>query len=230
MTPVSARERWLAHYSPDGQRPTNVRLSMTGRIKLGAWLPFVASQWIDAQRGFVWAARVGRRPLVISGSDQFLDGSGAMDWKFWGRVRLVAASGPDVTRSAAWRFAAEALSWLPSGSSDVTWPEATFGEGITAVRRLGDEAVHIELSIADDGRLISASGPRWGNPLGKPFGYYPFGVDIHAEITRAGITVPSAFTASWFHGEQEQAAGEFFRAVISDVRFGEGLPGSRTGD
>lgn len=221
MTPASARERWLARYSRDGQHPTTVRLAMTGRIKLRAWFPFVASQWIDAQRGFVWAARVGRRPLVISGVDQFLDGSGAMDWRFWGRWRLVAASGPDVTRSAAWRFAAEALTWLPAGTSDVTWQEVASGDSITAVRQLGDEAVRIELRIAEDGRLVSASGLRWGNPLDKPFGYYPFGVDIHAEITRAGITVPSAFTASWFHGEPEQAAGEFFRAVISDVRFGE---------
>lgn len=69
------------------------------------------------------------------------------------------------------------------------------------------------------------SGPRWGNPLGKPFGYYRFGVDVHAETTSAGVTVPAAFTASWFHGEPGQAAGEFLRAEIADVRFGAERPG-----
>jgi hypothetical protein len=58
----------------------------------------------------------------------------------------------------------------------------------------------------------------------RPFGYYPFGVDFQAEITRDGITVPSAFTASWFYGTPEQDAGEFFRATISDVRFGADRP------
>jgi hypothetical protein len=220
----NARERWLAHCCPAGHRPTSVRLSMTGRIKLRVWLPFVATQWIDTRRGFVWHARVGRWRVVISGSDRYLHGVGATDWKLWGRRELVAASGSDVTRSAAWRFAAEALTWLPSGCGDVSWREGPSDAGVIAIRQVGDEAAHMNLTIAGDGRLMSVTGPRWGNPLGNPFGYYPFGVDFHAETTSEGITVPSAFTARWFHGEPEQSAGEFFHARITEVRFGVAGP------
>jgi len=220
----NARERWLSHYCPAGPGPGSVRLSMVGRIKLRVWLPFVATQWIDAQRGFVWRARVGRWPLVISGSDRYVHGAGEMDWQVWGRWRLVTASGADVTRSAAWRFAAEALAWLPTGSADVTWRPGPSGDVVTAVRRVGGEATRVEMRIADDGRLVSVTGPRWGNPLGKPFGYYPFGVDFHAETSIEEIMLPSAFTASWFHSEPDQPAGEFFRARITEVRFGESGP------
>ena len=193
---------------------------MAGRIKLRIWLPFVATQSIDTRRGFVWAARVGRWPLTISGSDRYLDGAGAMDWNLWGRRRLVAASGSDVTRSAAWRFAAEALTWLPGKSPDVTWRAGPSRDVATAVRQVGSESACIDLRTAPDGRLVSVTGPRWGNPLGRPFGYYPFGVDLHAETTSGGVTVPSAFTARWFPDGPDQAAGEFLRATITDVHFG----------
>jgi hypothetical protein len=35
-----------------------VRLTMTGRIRVGAWLPFSAEQTVDG-RSFAWRARVG---------------------------------------------------------------------------------------------------------------------------------------------------------------------------
>lgn len=216
--------RWLTRYCPRGQPPTSVQLTMTGRIKLKGWLPFAATQWIDARSGFVWAARVGRWPLAIRGSDRYVDGAGAMDWKLWGRRTVVSESGADVTRSAAWRFAAEALTVLPMGSADVTWHDGPSDDVVTALRELGDEQTRMDLRIDRDGRLLTVSGSRWGNPLGKPFGYYPFGVDLEAEMTRDGITVPSAFTASWFHGTPEQAAGKFFRATITELRFGAELP------
>lgn len=91
---------------------------------------------------------------MISGSDRYLDDSGAMSWKIWGRVPLIGASGPDVTRSAAWRFAAEALTWLPPGTADLTWTEETSADRITAVRQLGDEATRIELTVDESGRVV----------------------------------------------------------------------------
>ena len=50
--------------------------------------------------------------------------------------------------------------------------------------------------------LWNAGSPRWGNPFGQPFGYYPFGVDFHAHMSADGITALSAFAASWFAGTQ----------------------------
>src|SRR3954447_11592437 len=40
-----------------------VSLTMTGRIKVGIWLPFAAGQTVDG-RSFAWRARVGWRPVT----------------------------------------------------------------------------------------------------------------------------------------------------------------------
>jgi hypothetical protein len=51
--------RYLAHALHGGaERATGVRLTMAGRIKVGVWLPFRASQETDG-RSFAWQARVG---------------------------------------------------------------------------------------------------------------------------------------------------------------------------
>jgi hypothetical protein len=38
-------------------------MAMSGRIKLGLWLPFTAEQTVDG-RSFMWRARVGRGPVT----------------------------------------------------------------------------------------------------------------------------------------------------------------------
>ncbi|HZQ28160.1 MAG TPA: DUF6544 family protein [Acidimicrobiales bacterium] len=85
-------------------------LRIRGHIKLGRWLPFRASQLLAPHRGTVWTARIAG---LISGSDQYAAGSGGMDWKLAGLVRLVHADGPDVSRSSAERAAGEGI-WLPT--------------------------------------------------------------------------------------------------------------------
>jgi hypothetical protein len=193
---------------------------MTGQLRLKGWLPFSGAESIDAQHGFVWTARVGRGPLVVTGSDHFLGGVGAMDWRLWGRVPLAVASGPDVTRSAAWRFAAEALTWLPRVAADQAWcPGPRAGEAIADVR-VGCNRAEVLVEVDADGRLAAVSGPRWGNPIGLPFGEYPFRVEFLDEIQVCGITLPSEFRACWGYGTSWQRRGEFFRARISDVAFG----------
>src|SRR3954449_2257691 len=101
-------ERYLAHALPAGPPPgPAVRLRMTGRIKLGPWLPFAAEEQCDG-RSFVWRARVG--PLHVI--DRFAGGTGAMEGRLFGRRTLFAAGGEDVSRSSAGRAALEAI-WAP---------------------------------------------------------------------------------------------------------------------
>jgi hypothetical protein len=52
--------RYFTHAISDGAPLSNgVRMAMSGRIKLGLWLPFTAEQRVDG-RSFTWRARVGR--------------------------------------------------------------------------------------------------------------------------------------------------------------------------
>ena len=52
--------RYFTHAIRDGSPlPNGVRMAMSGRIKVGFWLPFTAEQTVDG-RSFTWRARVGR--------------------------------------------------------------------------------------------------------------------------------------------------------------------------
>jgi hypothetical protein len=50
---------------------------------------------------------------VITGSDRYLDGAGAQDWKLAGVVTVAYGDGPDVSGSAAGRAGAEGI-WVPT--------------------------------------------------------------------------------------------------------------------
>ncbi len=192
---------------------------MTGHIRVGTWLPFRAEQWIDAADGFCWSARAGRVPLTIAGSDRFEHGAGLQDWRLWGLVPVLQARGGDVTRSAAWRWAAEALVWLPGRWDTAVWQPDRRPGRLTAVVATPVERVTVTAHLDDDGRVLAVGGPRWGNPLGKPPGYYPFGVTFRAEWTFDGVTVPSGLTAGWGCGTDWADRGEFFRADITAARW-----------
>ena len=115
--------RYLRRAIAPGTPPAAaVRLRMHGQIRLRRWWPFRAEQVISPARGMIWQASVRMGCLPVRGFDRLLDGEGAMRWKLLGLVPLVHASGPDITRSAAGRMAAE-LIWLPPALGDprVSW-------------------------------------------------------------------------------------------------------------
>lgn len=58
--PPEPVRRYLHHALPNGiQIPSGVRLWMTGKIKVGFWLPFTAVQDCD-ERSFEWRPRCAR--------------------------------------------------------------------------------------------------------------------------------------------------------------------------
>jgi len=99
-----------------------VLLEMEGRLRVGRWLPFQASQVLAPPLGFVWAARAGWGPIAFHGFDRYGDGTGEMQWRLGGVVPVIRAHGADITRSAAGRLAAEAV-LVPTTLLDpaVTW-------------------------------------------------------------------------------------------------------------
>lgn len=108
-------QQYLEHAIAPGTPLTSaVRLRIHGEIKLRRWLPFAAEQVIRSDRGMIWNATVRMRGVPIVGFDRLLDGEGAMQWKLLGIVPIMAASGPDISRSAAGAFW---MSRLPPKSS-----------------------------------------------------------------------------------------------------------------
>jgi hypothetical protein len=213
-------QRYLTHaIAPHTPLATAVRLRMHGAIKLKRWRRFTAEQVIVRDRGMIWRARVKVGGATMRGFDRFVDGTGEMQWKLCGVFPLIAASGPDITRSAAGRFAAESV-WLPSllCDDDVAWSEA--GAGVAQAHFSVDaHDEDLTLTLAG-GSLQSVALPRWGNPDGRKFHEIEFGAAIDREGTFNGYTIPVRLRVGWYFGtgrfEQE---GKFFQATIDDAEF-----------
>jgi hypothetical protein len=195
-----------------------VRLWMHGRIKLGRWRKFKAQQVIVRQRGMIWQAQMRMGGLSVRGEDRFLDGQGAMRWKLAGVFPLARASGPDITRSAAGRAAAESI-WLPSIlCSDAVWWRAGEGNVVHARFAVDGHAAELALAVAQ-GRLHSVSLARWGNPDGGPFREVPFGAHVDQEATFDGYTIPARLRVGWYFDDvaRFEREGKFLEVSIDDV-------------
>lgn len=158
--------------------------------------------------------------MTIRGFDRFVGGEGAMQWKLFGIVPVMKASGPNINRSAAGRVKAESV-WLPSilCGDDVSWtaedslhPNAHF-TGRTDTQPLA-------LTIDDQGRLKNIKLQRWGNPEGGEFHDAPFGGVVEEEGTFGGYTIPTCVRIGWHFGtDRFESDGEFFRATVDDAKF-----------
>lgn len=209
--------RYFGHASSVDAVVPAARITMKGRIKVGRWLPFTATQLLAPRLGTVWRARVAG---VITGSDRYVGGEGGMDWRLLRVVRLVHADGPDVTRSAAERAAGESI-WVPTAmwpGADVRWT-AVGDEEIEVAFEVDGHPVTVRHRIDHDGRLRASSFQRWGDPDSTgSWGRHPFGVEISAEHTFAGVTIPSQGRAGWHYGTERWDEGVFFTFEIVDYQ------------
>lgn len=195
----------------------SARLTMRGEIRLGdRWWPFQATETIAPRKGFVWPAAVRR---VIRGSDHYLDGEGALDWRLLGRRVVAHADGPDVSRSAAGRGAAEGI-WVPTAllpRFGVGW-RAEDERHLVMTATMGGETIDQHLHVDGDGRVLRFHFDRWGDPdESGEWRRVPFGGDALAWATFDGVLVPSEARVGWWYGSPRFADGEFFRYEITDL-------------
>ncbi|MBG0738036.1 hypothetical protein IV500_01110 [Paeniglutamicibacter antarcticus] len=215
--PEPVRRHFTAAIRPGTPLVRAVRLQMQGRIKLGRWLPFRATQLLDPHKGFIWAARVAR---IITGSDRYLDDVGGMDWKLAGLFNIAHGSGSDVSRSAAGRGGAEAI-WVPAAllpRFGATW-SATSDSHVCVHHLLGNTPVEVDYTIGPDGRIRSLVFDRWGDPDSTGiFQWHPFGGEITGYRTFGGLTIPSAGRLGWGFGTDRWPDSEFFRYQITELQ------------
>jgi hypothetical protein len=186
---------------------------MTGRIKLGLWVPFTASQDCDG-RSFEWRARVGPGPLKpLEVVDRYANGAGSVTGRLLGRYQLFHQADLNIHRSAAARAAIEAVltpaSLLPGRG--VSWQADDRGH-IVASSYLAPEQLNVHMEIDPAGALRNVSLRRWGDTGKHSHGYLTFGGEVHAERRFGDLVVPSDLTIVWRYG----TAGykPFFRAQI----------------
>jgi hypothetical protein len=209
--------RYFAHAIRAGaELAPGVRLAMSGRIKVGVWLPFTARQECDG-RSFAWHARVGLgRVTALTVLDRFADRAGSTEGRLLGRRRIFHAEDEDTSRSAAGRAALEAvfapMSLLPQRG--VHW-RAEDDEQIVGTWDIGPERPELRLRVAGSGAVRSVSALRWGNAGQRDFGYIPCGCEVRSERLFGDLVVPSALTVGWWFGTPRYAP--FFEADVLEL-------------
>ena len=210
--------RYLAHAIADGAPLVpGARLTLSGHLRVGAWLRF-ASVWEGDARSFSWDAISGPGPLpLLHVHDQFAAGVGSMDIRLRPPLRrlpelkLLHAENADVARSGAGRAALEAL-WTPPAllpSGGVDW-RAESDELIVARWSVAPERPELRITVGPDGAVRSYRALRWRS---AKEGYVPFGADVHAERTFGAFTIPGRLTAGWGHGTGTWSP--FFRCGVT---------------
>jgi hypothetical protein len=209
--------RYLAHALPGGAPRHRVELRMTGRIKVGPWLAFDATQRFDGA-AFEWSARAGRgrfKPLHVV--DRYDAGAGSTDGRLFGRWRFLHADDVHTARAAAGRSAGERI-WAPASllpEHGVRW-RAESDDHIVASVPVPPERPDLHLRIDARGAVRSLWLERWGKVGRSEHGYIPFGGDVAAEQRFGGVVIPSRVTIGWWYGTPRYAP--FFEATILGVR------------
>jgi hypothetical protein len=205
--------RYFTHALADGAPlARGARLSLSGHIRVGAWLRFNSS-WEGDGRSFSWVATAGPGPLaLLRVHDQFRDGAGSMDIRLRRpQLKLLHATSDDVTRSAAGRAALEAP-WMPAAllpARGVSW-RAESDELIVATWSVPPEQPEVHITVDADGAVRSYRALRWHSAKA---GYLPFGADVQEERTFGKFTIPARLTAGWGHGTDRWAP--FFRCEVT---------------
>ncbi len=214
-------KRYLEHTIGPGTRlATACRLGMHGEIKLKGWIPFKGEQVINRDRGMIWRARVKVMGMPVGGFDRIIDGAGEMRWKLLGIIPVMSASGPDISRSAAGRLAAEMV-WLPSAFvlGNTSWTE-TGPLSVRANFSVQGYQTSLDIAVDEQGRLETLHLKRWGDPDACEFREIDFGAVVQSEATFDGYTIPSQLRVGWFFSPPRfENEGEFFRVTIDDAQF-----------
>lgn len=211
--PAAVERYFRRALGPGTALPVAAKLEMRGRIRLGRWLLFRSRQLLAPRLGTVWAARVGG---VLAGSDRYVAGVGAMDWRLFGLVPVLHAGGPDVTRSVAGRAAGEAI-WVPSAvlpGPGVEWTE--HGEEITGTFDVDGHPHTVHHLVGPDGTLRSSWLDRWGDPdRTGTWAAHPFGVEVTGHRTFGSVTIPNRGRAGWHPGTDRWPDSVFFTFEIT---------------
>ena len=210
--------RYFSHAIAEGTGLSKgVRMAMSGRIKVGLWLPFTADQTTDG-RSFTWRARVGRGALTpLRVTDHYADSIGRSEGRLLGRLTLFYADDANTARSAATRAAIESVVFAPVSvlpGSGVTWRAET-DSVIVACFNLPPEHPEVRLRIDQHGAIQTVSALRWGNVGEKTFQYLPFGGHAHTERRFGDLVLANTLSVGWWFATPRFAP--FFRAEISSV-------------
>lgn len=224
--PDAARRFFRYTIAPGTPLHRVCEVRMSGQIGMGnrnapGYQPMRARQLLAPPHGFVWSvASAGSGLVRMSGSDGMLRDR---SWtRFWidGLIPLRQGNDADHLRSSFGRMVAEAAFWAPAAllpQYGVTLEEAG-PDRARAVVSLGELRQPLEISVADDGRPLSVSIPRWSNVNPeRAWRVQPFGGTLADFRTFLGFTLPTRIDGGNHFGTADYFP--FFRATVERVDF-----------
>lgn len=210
--PVIHAER-LAHLPPVVQRYLTysgvigtpwietVRLSYTGRFRLGAdkpWMPMHAQQrYTTDPPGFVWKAwfRLAGLPLMY-GEDTYQDGEGHMFGRLAGLFTIFDARGEELVQGTMLRYLQE-MTWFPTAflSPYITW--AGVDDHCADVTYThAERQVSARLYFDDAGRLLTFIAQRYREQGGR-YTLDTWAAPVTEYGRLAGLNLPLAGRGVW---------------------------------
>ncbi|HYW02361.1 MAG TPA: DUF6544 family protein [Gammaproteobacteria bacterium] len=195
--PAPAR-RYLRHAIALGAplRAT-VRMNMAGRMSArpgGRRAAFSAREVLVPGRGFVWRARIQRRPLSLTRTEAYLDGTGRRSVALLGVVPWRHRDGADASIGNRAVLALQSI-WDPAALlpfRGVQW-KAMDATHAVAVIEIDGRGVPLTLEVSARGELRAASVPcpRTDDPGGR------LRLRVRRQMRVAGFRVPSRVSAGW---------------------------------
>lgn len=183
--------------------PSGVRVTQEGRMRLrpaGRWLPFTATEDFEVGRvGFSWRARVRIGPMVwLIVTDEYARGAGRLEVRLWGRLRVMRASGPDVTSGQLLRYLGE-LFWTPYSvvaNHELGWRDLG-GQAAEVTATVGRAMVSVRVEFDDHGDLAGVWTSARPRQVGKTTVDTPWRGEAGDYATVGGIRVPRRAEVRW---------------------------------
>lgn len=213
------RRYLMAAIAPGTPLARAAQLEMTGTIRLGnRWVPFRSTEVLAPLHGYRWPAVAAWG--MLRGSDTYYDGEATMLWKLLGVIPVIRARGPELSRSAAGRAAAEAV-WVPTAllpRYGTRW-RAVSDEHLIADVPIAGQRIAVHIRLTPEAHVRSVHLDRWTKADGTgDYGWHPFGADITKTQTFAcGLTMPAQGVGGWFHETDRWLHGQFMRYEIHDL-------------
>lgn len=225
--PDAARRYFLFTIAPGTPLVPISEIRMRGEIGLGSkdapgYQPMRARQILAPPHGFIWRVDAGSGAMRMRGSDGMLgDSAWTRFWLDWTLPVVRAGEEENYLRSAFGRVVAEAVIWAPASllaGNAVRWEKGDGPNRARAVVTRGALTQTLELEVADDGRPVSVTIPRWSNVNPeKKWRVQPFGGTLGEFRRFGGFTLPTRVDGGNHFGTPDYFP--FFRAQVEEIRF-----------
>ncbi len=216
-------QRYFLHAIKQGTPlATKLYWNWSGQMKPARempWMDLTSEQISVKERGFVWKARAGKGPLILTAADHYKDGEGRMRISLFGLVPIVNASGPDLSKASLGRVVVESMfmpsSLLPGPHVQIDGVNESHFE--VTVGLYGEKST-ITLTVDQEGRVREYVIGRWGNLTDDgSYRYIPYGGIVEEERTFGGYTIPSRAVVGWWYGTEQYL--EVIRLRVDEARF-----------